>query len=72
MSPDAAFVEFFSGDYKGKSRWDLLLEAVEIPGMAGASWDRKAAYLLWLATDKGRTLEAPAPAPSDLSHGVFD
>lgn len=68
MSPDApcGFADFFAGP------WQRLLEGTEIPGMAGASWDRKAAYLLWLATDKGRTLEAPAPAPSDLSHGVFD
>lgn len=76
MSKDAAFIEFFAGDYKGKSRWDLLLEAVEVPGMPDASWDRKAAYLLWLNTDNGRTLAAPSPTStpvvSDLSHGVFD
>lgn len=66
MSKNAAFIAFFAGPFQRQ------LEAVEIPGMAGASWDRKAAYLLWVATDQGRTLEAPAPKPSDLSHGVFD
>jgi hypothetical protein len=70
MSPDAAFLDFFAG------QWQRLLETTEIPGLAGASWDRKAAYLLWQATDKGKALNAPSPpsAPvlSDLSHGVFD
>lgn len=70
MSPDAAFIAFFAGPFQ------RLLEGTDVPGMAGASWDRKAAYLLWLATDKGRTLTAPAPTAtpvvSDLSHGVFD
>ena len=65
MSPDAAFVEFFAGP------WQRQLEAVEIPGMPGASWDRKAAFLLWQATDKGKALRAPSP-PSQASAGVFD
>jgi len=69
MSPDAAFIAFFAGPFQ------RLLETTEIPGMTGASWDRKAAFLLWQATNQGRTLQAPSlptPAPSDLSHGVFD
>ena len=65
MSPDPAFLEFFAGP------WQRQLDAVEIPGMSGASWDRKAAYLLWLATDKGKALKAPSPAPQP-SAGVFD
>jgi len=44
------FRRFFASDF------DRLLMAVEIPDMADASWDRKAAYLLWLATDDGRNL----------------
>ena len=44
---DPEFVKFFSADYKSDSEWDKLLDAVEIPGMEGASWDRKAAYLYW-------------------------
>lgn len=69
MSKNAAFLEFFAGPFQ------RLLETTEIPGMANASWGRKAAFLLWQATDQGRTLEAPSPptpAVSDLSHGVFD
>lgn len=38
-SPD--FLAFYTGP------WKALLERVEIPGMTGASWDRKAAYLFW-------------------------
>lgn len=40
--PDPDFVKFFNGD------WQRLLETVEIPGMTGASWDRRAAYLFWV------------------------
>lgn len=37
----AAFLEFFAGE------WQRRLEAVRIPDMRDASWDRKAAWLLW-------------------------
>lgn len=40
--PDPDFVAFFAGD------WQRLLEGVEIPGMTEPSWDRRAAYLLWV------------------------
>jgi hypothetical protein len=46
--PDPAFIEFFSADYKSKSEWQKLLDAVEIPGMDNPTWDRRAAYLLWI------------------------
>lgn len=42
QQPDPEFKAFFAGD------WRTLHEAVEIPGMRYASWDRKAAYLLWV------------------------
>lgn len=35
------FEKFFAGE------WQHRLEQVEIPGMPDASWDRKAAWLLW-------------------------
>lgn len=35
------FEKFFTDE------WQRRLEAVEIPGMPHASWDRKAAWLLW-------------------------
>lgn len=41
MKADPDFLKFFAGD------WQALLEAVDVPGMAGASWDRKAAWLYW-------------------------
>jgi hypothetical protein len=41
MQPDPEFKAFFAG------AWRELHGAVEIPGMRYASWDRKAAYLLW-------------------------
>lgn len=76
MKPDAAcgFTAYFAGP------WQKLLGAVEIPGMAGASWDRKAAYLLWVATDGGKGVSLLPPV-SDLttdkpdeptSGGIFD
>lgn len=37
------FLNFYHGEF------DRELLAVEIPGMSGASWDRRAAWLLWLA-----------------------
>ena len=76
MTPDPAFVEFFSGDYKSNSRWDVLLESVEIPGMPDASWDRKAAYLLWQATDGGRDMPSPSVLTTDkpitTDRSIFD
>lgn len=39
--PDPEFKAFFVGE------WRALHEAVTIPGMPHASWDRKAAYLYW-------------------------
>ena len=37
-----AFLHFYHGD------WDDKLSSISIPHMEGASWDRRAAYLLWL------------------------
>lgn len=51
MNPDAAFLRFFAGP------WQAALDRIEIPGMPGASWDRKAAYLLY-ATHNGDPAEA--------------
>ena len=69
--PDPDFIRFFSGDYRNPSAWDRLLEAVEIPGMPSASWDRKAAYLLWVATDGACGLNAPSAPPAE-DKGIFD
>jgi hypothetical protein len=33
------------------------LAAIDIPFMPDASWDRKAAYVLWTATDGGNGLD---------------
>ena len=43
MYRPGTFLHFYHGG------WTQKLDAVEIPGMEGASWDRKAAWLLWLA-----------------------
>jgi len=64
MTPDAAFTHFFAGPFQ------TALERVEIPGLAGASWDRKAAYLLWLATDGGRDM--PSPSVSEMTTDTTD
>ncbi|QDP64129.1 MAG: hypothetical protein Unbinned2301contig1004_55 [Prokaryotic dsDNA virus sp.] len=55
---DPEFIRFFDGD------WAKRLAAVEIPGMPHASWDRKAAWLLW-------TAERKAPPPPSKP-GLFD
>ena len=57
---ETPFAAFFAGPFQH------AMERVEIPDFATASWDRKAAYLLWLATDRGRQplpVVTPAPAP---------
>ncbi len=41
--PDAAFLDYFAKDFQ------RALDKAEIPGMSDASWDRKAAWLLWNA-----------------------
>lgn len=45
-NPD--FERFFAGEnYQGNSEWDRLLRSVQIPGMPDASWDRRAAWLVF-------------------------
>lgn len=59
MNGLAAFLRFFETTFV-----EAMIHA-EIPGMPTASWDRKAAWLLWTNTDEGRAL---APPLSDLPH----
>jgi hypothetical protein len=62
----AAFTAFFNGEF------DRALRGVVIPGMETASWDRRAAYLLWQATNRGAQfapVSSPEPQPS---RSVFD
>ena len=55
---ETPFAAFFAGPFQH------AMERVEIPDFVTASWDRKAAYLLWLATDKGqKPLPIAAPEP---------
>jgi hypothetical protein len=42
MQPDPEFKAWFA------TEWKRLIEAVEVPGMKYASWDRKAAYIAWV------------------------
>ena len=56
-TPDPAFVRFFGVEFQRE------LDATQIPGMPDASWDRKAAWLLWCS----RREAPPPPKP-----GVFD
>lgn len=65
MIPQAAFQQFFASEFQ------RALDRVEIPGLDGASWDRKAAWLLWLATDEGRTFVAPTDKSTDVG-SIFD
>lgn len=64
----AAFVKFFDGEFH------RALHDVVIPGMETASWDRRAAYLLWQTTDRGARFAPVRPPQSDPqpSNSVFD
>jgi len=62
---DPEFQRFFD------TTWTEALHAVSIPGAPTASWDRRAAWLLWTATDQGRTF-APAQTPPKPDHSAFD
>lgn len=53
MSMPADFLTFFETTFAEAMR------ATEIPGLNGASWDRKAAWLLWINTDEGRAFVPP-------------
>lgn len=68
VKPDPAFVDFFHNEWKDRH------EAVQVPGMPFASWDRKAAWLLWVA--EGRALPAtdmPEPTATTSDAGsLFD
>ncbi|MCW4115637.1 hypothetical protein NPA31_011750 [Aurantimonas sp. MSK8Z-1] len=54
-----AFLAFFAGAFQRR------LSSTEIPGLPGASWDRKAAWLLWSA-------ERPAAADKPAPGSAFD
>ena len=55
-APDPAFVTFFADE------WQKLLETTQVPGMPDASWDRRAAWLLWCARKPPASLLPPVPA----------
>jgi len=54
MNALAAFLAFF------EKTFDEAMTRAEIPGMPTASWDRKAAWLLWTNTDEGRSFVPPS------------
>lgn len=66
-----------AGKPEGFERWfaedfQQALEAVTIPGMPDASWDRRAAYLLWLEIEPTDFAARPAvegPVVTDDSFG---
>ena len=67
MSPDPAFLTFFDTAFRRR------VETAEIPGLPNASWDRKAAWLLWLAERDERPAPLSEVAPDKSDEGsVFD
>lgn len=65
--PDPDFLKFFADGFQRE------LEAVAIPGMADASWDRKAAWLLW--SERRRPAVSPVVGTADVidpQASVFD
>lgn len=70
MSASADFLVFF------ETTFAEALRATEIPGLDGASWDRKAAWLLWINTDEGRAFapplsEMPIDTANPTDEGIF-
>jgi hypothetical protein len=64
MTTDPAFLTFHAREFQER------LGAVRIPGMDSAvSWDRKAAWLLWVA--EGRAAITAKPE-IELKGGLFD
>ena len=68
---NADFERFFAGEnYQGNSEWDRLLASVQVPGTPDASWDRRAAWLLWTAcrpiAGPPQAVRAPAAVFADL------
>lgn len=59
-TPDPAFVRFFDVEFQRE------LDVTQIPGMADASWDRKAAWLLY------RSRQSQQPAKPQPPKSVFD
>ena len=58
MPAAPTFDEFFQGAFQ------RALGAVHVPGAPDASWDRKAAYLLWRAINGDLSLPSE-PTPSE-------
>jgi hypothetical protein len=54
------FLHFYHGE------WDDRLSSITIPHMEGASWDRRAAYLLWL--EQGGTENTPTEDQFPKAH----
>lgn len=58
------FEVFFSGpNYQGNSEWDKLLSSVRVPGMPDASWDRRAAWLVFNGFNPAVDTLPAAPDP---------
>lgn len=59
MIIDPDFLRFFNEEFRNR------LGRANVPGLPHASWDRKAAWLLWVAEKRG----APAASekPNDTS-----
>lgn len=65
MSTPRAFLDFFDGPFQRE------LERVDIPDMPDASWDRRAAWLLW--TERGGDQpKRDKPAQPAASPSMFD
>lgn len=58
-SAQSDFENFFAKDFS------KALDETEIPGMPGSSWDRKAAWLLWVATDSGSKFKPTVVTPDE-------
>lgn len=58
------FEKFFADEFQRR------LDAATVPNMADPSWDRRAAWLLWVAENR-HVFKTPAPS-APLKGGLFD
>ncbi len=62
------FEKFFAGEFQQR------LAAANVPDMTDASWDRRAAWLLYVAENRHvfKTPAAPPATKPELKGGLFD
>lgn len=66
MKPNPDFLQWFATTWKDRHG------AVTVPGLPYASWDRKAAYLLWIAEGHAPSAVATPAPPTTTTQDLFE